>query len=67
MVEFISRPSSKARRLSNADAPWPLPTGEEKLGSAECYRTGVSYPTPQGFGHSCTQPEVQFESHADAV
>lgn len=57
---FLSRPSSKARRLSHADAPRPLSSWEEKPGGAECYWTGVSYPASQGPGHSCTQPEVQW-------
>lgn len=35
MVVFLSRPSSEARRLSDADAPRTLPPREEKPGGAE--------------------------------
>lgn len=56
----LSRPSSKAGRLSYADSPRPLSPWEEKPGSAECYWTGVSYPTSQGPGHRYAQPEVQY-------
>lgn len=57
---FFSRPSSKACRLPYVDTPRPLPPGEKESGGSQCDWTGVSNPTSQSSGHSCTQSEVLY-------